>query len=293
MRSAWGRISSRSVRSCWKVCSWLCPRRHVRFGGDLAVVLACPQAPDPGAGVGSEARGEQVVVGAREFVHGVDPEFVELGRGLLPDAPQRLDGPRTHERRPLLAREPEHAPRLRERAPELGAMLRVAHADRAPQVGTLEHLALHLPGERLGIVGLHRHERLVPPEHLHDRRERPQGVHHARARLQVVVGVDREEHAVGTSLQRRAQRHRRPHAELTGFVGGGGDDPTLGGVAVTAHDHGLAPQLGMPEHLDRGDELVHVDVEDPAGHPPSMAHAADVEPVSSVRRRGTRCRWCP
>ena len=199
------------------------------------------------------------------------PSAVELRGGLLADAPQRVDRPRSHERRPLVSREPEHASRLRERARELRAMLRVADADRAPQVGALEHGALHVARERLGVAGLDRHERLVPPERLHDRREGPQRLHHPRARLEVVVAVDGQEHAVGASLQGRAQRHARSHAELPSLVRRRRDDPALRRVAVTADDHRFPAQLGVPQHLDRSDELVHVDVEDPARHDVSMA----------------------
>ncbi len=40
--------------------------------------------------------------------------------------------------------------------------------------------------------------------------------------------------------------------------------------AVAADDDGLPGELRTPEHLDRRDELVEVDVEDPARHVPSV-----------------------
>jgi hypothetical protein len=52
-------------------------------------------------------------------------------------------------------------------------------------------------------------------------------------------------------------------AELAGGVGGGGDDPTAGGVAMATDDDRATGQLGVAEELDGGDELIQVDVEDP------------------------------
>ena len=64
-----------------------------------------------------------------------------------------------------------------------------------------------------------------------------------------------------------------PDAVLAGGVRRGGDDAALGGVAAAPDDHRLAGQLGPAEHLDRGDELVEVDVEHPA-----LAHARVISP---------------
>ena len=50
---------------------------------------------------------------------------------------------------------------------------------------------------------------------------------------------------------------------LACLVGGGADHTALGRVPVAA-DHDRAPaQLRMPQHLDRGDELVQVNVQHP------------------------------
>jgi eukaryotic-like serine/threonine-protein kinase len=50
--------------------------------------------------------------------------------------------------------------------------------------------------------------------------------------------------------------------------------PTAGSVAVSAHDDRFARQLGPRQHLDRRDELVEVDVEEPSGHDDSVARVS-------------------
>ena len=52
------------------------------------------------------------------------------------------------------------------------------------------------------------------------------------------------------------------------LVGRRADHAPLGRVAVTPDDDRAAAQLGMPQHLDSGDELVEVDVQHPRGHVP-------------------------
>ncbi len=60
------------------------------------------------------------------------------------------------------------------------------------------------------------------------------------------------------------QRHSGVHAVGAGLVGRRGHDAALGRVAVTADHDGAAAQLRAAEDLDGGDELVEVDVQDPA-----------------------------
>src|SRR6516165_12699417 len=61
------------------------------------------------------------------------------------------------------------------------------------------------------------------------------------------------------------------HAAGTCLVGGGGDHTAFGRVAVTADHHRAPAQFGMPQHLDRRDELVEVGVQDPQRHAFSLA----------------------
>ena len=57
---------------------------------------------------------------------------------------------------------------------------------------------------------------------------------------------------------------------LPGLVGRGAHHAALGRVAVTAHHDGPPAQFGMPQHLDRRDELVEVHVQHPARHAPLL-----------------------
>ncbi|APE08458.1 hypothetical protein RBB84_03660 [Rhodococcus sp. D-6] len=50
---------------------------------------------------------------------------------------------------------------------------------------------------------------------------------------------------------------------LARLVGGGGDHSARGGIAATADHHRPARQFRIAQNLDRGDELVEVDVKDP------------------------------
>ncbi len=177
---------------------------HIGLGGDLPVVVARAEPPDPRPGVRTEPGGEHSLVSVRELVDRVDAELTELGRGPGADTPQRVDRPWAHHDRPLLTGEAEDASALREGARELRAMQRIPDADRAPQAGALQHGLLHLAREPLRVVGLDRHECFVPSHHLHDRRELAERLHHAPARLEVVVAVDGQEDALRASLERRA-----------------------------------------------------------------------------------------
>ena len=124
---------------------------------------------------------------ARRDVHAVRARGLEPGEDLLltahrpgnVDAPERLGGLRAHDLHPARRREHEHAARLREPARELGPVLRVADADRTPELRLLQHSRLHLVRERLRVVRRHAHERLVPSEHLDDGGEGAERLHHA------------------------------------------------------------------------------------------------------------------
>ena len=62
------------------------------------------------------------------------------------------------------------------------------------------------------------------------------------------------------------------HAERPGFVGCGRHHGAFRGVAPTADNDRLASKLRPPEHFDRRDELVEIDVQ----HPWDSAHATSV-----------------
>ena len=71
-----------------------------------------------------------------------------------------------------------------------------------------------------------------------------------------------QDHGLGAAAGGLGHGHRRGDAEGAGLVGGGRDDAP----AVAAADNdGTAGQLGVLEELDRGEEGVHVDVDDGGG----------------------------
>ena len=89
------------------------------------------------------------------------------------------------------------------------------------------------------------------------------------------------------SGDRAAQRHARVDAVLTSLVGGGGDDLSRPcRIAVTADDDRAPAQVGTAPHLDCGEELIEVDVKDPARH-----RGVSV-PTICVMTEMRRCRWC-
>ena len=69
--------------------------------------------------------------------------------------------------------------------------------------------------------------------------------------------------ASGALAGRDPQRHAGADAVLPRLVGRRRHHAALGRVAVAADDHRQAGELGPAQHLDRGDELVEVDVQHP------------------------------
>jgi hypothetical protein len=76
-------------------------------------------------------------------------------------------------------------------------------------------------------------------------------------------------------------------AELAGLIGGGGHHRPLGRVALAAHDHRLAAQFGPASDLDRGKELVEVDMQHPP-RPGPVRHAAQFDRRPVPGRDGQR-----
>src|SRR5690606_34532925 len=105
----------------------------------------------------------------------------------------------------------------------------------------------------------HVEEGLVDGQRLDQRRHVAEQPHHLRRHLEVAVEVGLHGDRRGAQAQRLRHRHRRAHAEPARLVRGTGDDPpALGG----ADDDRLALQTRIVEHLDRGVEGVHIDVQD-------------------------------
>ena len=128
-----------------------------------------------------------------------------------------------------------------------------------------EHPRLDRRGERLGVVGAHADERLVPAPHLdHHRERRAASAITSRRRRVVGRAVRRQEHGVGApaGAPRRAacpSAPRTPAPRTTPWP-----PPAAAGSGRRRHRPRRAPgQLGAAQHLDRGEELVEVDVQDP------------------------------
>ena len=154
----------------------------------------------------------------------------------------------------------------------LGLQPGLADAHRAAESGLGPHPLLHRPGQLLGRRGDGPDEGFVPSPHLDHHGERPEGRHDPRRCRVVRRSVGREEHRVGALPGRQAERHARAHPEGSRLVGRGGHHLARpGGVPVTTDHHGPAGELGAPEDLHRGQELVEVDVEDPALLAPSSS----------------------
>jgi hypothetical protein len=103
--------------------------------------------------------------------------------------------------------------------------------------------------------------------------------------------IDREEHGVRRRLARRdLQRHPGADAVCACFVRRRRHDGSLGRIAAPADDHGPARELRVTQHLDGGDELVHVDMQHPrAGtHESSVAAPAPVVTCALLTARGGR-----
>ena len=71
-----------------------------------------------------------------------------------------------------------------------------------------------------------------------------------------------QDHGLGAAPGGLGHGHRRGDAEGAGLVGGGRDDAP---AVTAADDDRAADQLGVLEELDRGEEGIHVDVDDGGG----------------------------
>ena len=179
---------------------------------------------------------------------------------------------------------------LAEPGGHLGALLVVADADRARQAGSGRDDLADLFGQLDRVLDVGSDVGLVPAPHLDGVAEVAQQAHHLFGGFVVGGRVQRQENRVGAFACRRAQRHPGVHTEFARRIGRARDDlARLGGIAVAADDDRQAREFGVPPHLDRGLELVKVDVQDPSdGHVPQSLRAtlSHLSPSSRVSRRG-------
>ena len=107
--------------------------------------------------------------------------------------------------------------------------------------------------------------RLVPTPHLERMAQVAQQCHHLFRRRVVRRGIRRQKRRVRTASGRGAQRHARVHTELAGLIRRAGHHLAgFGRVAATPDDDRQPDQFGMAPQFHRGQELVEVDVQDPA-----------------------------
>ena len=116
-------------------------------------------------------------------------------------------------------------------------------------------------------------ERLVEAEPLDQRRVAPEDVEDAGAELGIARGPRRYHDGLRAETHGPGHRHRRVRAEGPRLVGGGAYHAAAG---RSAHEHRLSAERGIVQLLDRGEERVHVDVEDGAHLPRVAQKVADV-----------------
>ena len=132
----------------------------------------------------------------------------------------------------------------------------------------LEHRRLDVARERLRVVGARRRGTPRPSRAPRtDDVEASAASSITRAEAASYAGASTGRNTASGHFRRRgAQRHPGADAELARLVRRGGHHAALGRVAAAA-DHDRQPgQLRPAQHLDRGDELVEVDVQHPVAH---------------------------
>ena len=198
---------------------------------------------------------------------GVDAELGELRRAVLRPIPHSASVGRS----PITSNqvsvgEPVHAARLAEVGGDLGLELVVADPHRAVQPGALEDRRPHVLANASRVVGLARRGTPRPSRAPRRARRSERSVSMTCADARVVgLVVDRQEHRVGARSRRRcaaACRTRRRSARAS--YDAVATTPRSVGSPRPPTTTGQPGQLGVAEHLDRGDELVEVDVQHPA-----------------------------
>ena len=180
------------------------------------------------------------------------------------DPPQRVRAFVAQHGQPVVARQPVDSAGLTEPGGHLRAQFGVPDPDRAGQPRLGQHGPLDLDRQRLRIAGESAEERLVPTPYLDPRGQPAQRRHDLVGCLLVCRAVGWQEDRIRASPRRRPQRHAGANAEPARLVRGGGDDHSrLGWITGTSDDHRPTAQLRPAPYLDRGEELVQVDMENP------------------------------
>jgi len=200
-----------------------------------------------------------------EHAHGGEAESGETLLGDRADAVQGADRQLAQAAADVGFAELADARRFVETGRDLGKQLRGPDADRAGEAVFGVHPLLDAAGDRArraeqaaaaGDVEV----RLVDRRHLDLVGEAAQQIDEAVVHNAVGREVGHQERALRAEPLGLADRHGRAHAAGARLVRAGGDDAAT--ATRPADDDGQAAQLGAPRLLDRGEEGVHVDVED-------------------------------
>ena len=153
---------------------------------------------------------------------------------------------------------------------DLGDLLARSGADRGHQPGLGAHEGAQVGAEaldlgRIGAGQFHRlAERLVERKLFQHRQNRPDGVEHPPAGHPVDHSARRQHHRARPDQPAGLMhRHGRARPEDPGLVAGAGHHAA---AAETADQHRAAAQGRSGQLLDRREERVHVEVQDPAFH---------------------------
>src|SRR5438270_9917745 len=112
-------------------------------------------------------------------------------------------------------------------------------------------------GRQSGLVFCDVEVRFVKRQRLDQIGMAPEDFARLTRHVSVAGEIRRQEHRIGTETFRSNSRHRRTHAKLSCFVGGGANDR-----AIPAPRDRLAPQLRIVALLDGRIKRVHVDMND-------------------------------
>ena len=238
--------------------------------GHGTVVDTAGQSVQRGADRRTEDVGHFGVGQGRELAHRFHPEAVQLLLG------HRADAPQPAHRQPLeqwaflgKADHPDPVGFGQSRG-DLGDLLARSGAHRGHQPGLGAHQSAQVGAEaldlgRIGAGQFHRlAECLVERKLFQHRQNRPNGIQYPPAGHPVDDTARRQHHRTRPDQAAGLMhRHGRARSVNPGLVAGAGHHAA---AAETADQHRAAAQGRSGQLLDRREERVHVEVQDPAFH---------------------------